>query len=563
MGKRKNAIVQFLVFLTVVLILNVFASKWYSKWDLTEDKRFTLTPATIELLKGLEHDIYMRILLDVQDPPGFKRLRNATEELIREFQSYTPYLEYEFVDPNEGTTEEINTRRKNLAKDGIYPMSLFVRSGSERKEKIIYPWVIINEGSSRIPVNILENNPSFDQEQNLNNSIGQLEYKFTRTIKRLITQVKKNIVFLQGHGELSKQDLASLRYRLKDAYNTGFINLDSSGMIPKKIDAVIVAKPTRPFSEKHKFALDQFVMNGGKILWLIDKLAVDLDSLKGRASFVALPRDLNLEDMLFKYGVRIKDDLVLDLECTRIPQVTGQVGGKPQFEKFPWYYHVLATPSNTHPVVKNIDRVNLFFPSSIDTLKTKTQISKSILLHSSQHSRIAMSPTQISFDILRYAPQPDKFNFPNQALAVLLEGTFSSLYDGRISPEMKTALQKIGRNFLPHSEHKTKMLVVADGDFIRSYQSRKTGKIHDLGYNVWERTVFQGNRQFVLNAIDYMLDDSDILRARGKELKLRLLDVVRSKSERGQWQLINVLLPFLLFLVMGLAYHFIRKRKYV
>ena len=562
MGKGKQTWIKFAVAITFLVLLNILGARWYAKWDLTGDKRFSLTPATKELLKNLDDDIYLRILLDVQDPPGFKRMRIAMEELLREFQSYTPYIEYEFVDPNEGSADEINQRRKTLAKDHVYPMSLFVRNGTERKELIIYPWVLVNRGKSRLAVNILENNPGFNQEENINNSIGQLEYKLAKAIKQLNTQIKKNIVFLQGHGELDRKKLMSLRYRLKDSYNTSFLYLDSTVMVPTKIDAVIIAKPQRPFSEKHKFALDQFIMHGGKVLWLIDKLGMDMDSLKGRDAFVPLARDLNIDDQLFKYGVRIKDDLVLDLECTRIPQVVGQAGGKPQIEMFPWYYHVLATPASDHPAVKNIDRVNLFYPSSIDTLKTKLPLKKHILLRSSAHSRFVMSPSPISFDILRYTPDPSKFNRPHLPLAVLLEGQFSSFYAGRVSPEMKAGLKQIGRDVLSATPKPNKMLVVSDADFVRAVTNRKTGKVHDLGYNTWEHNVFQGNRQFILNVIDYMLDDSGILRARGKELKLRLLDRVRTKSERTQWQLVNTLVPIFLFVLIGLLFRFYRRRRF-
>ncbi len=553
---------KFAGFMALLVTVNFLGMKWYTKWDLTGDKRFSLTPATKKLLRNLDSDIYLRILLDIDDPPGFKRLRNALEETILEFQSYTPYLEYEFVNPNEGSTDEINQRRKVLAKDHIYPMSLFIRSGSERKEVQIYPWVLVNKGKDRIPVNIIENNPGFNQEENLNNSIGQLEYKLAKAIRQLTTQTKKNIVFLQGHGEFGKKKLMSLRYRLKDSYNTSFLHLDSTGMVPRKIEAIIIAKPLNAFSEKHKFALDQFVMHGGKLIWLIDKLGMDLDSLKGRDFFVPLARDLNIDDQLFKYGVRIKDNLVLDLECSRIPQVIGQAGGKPQIELFPWYYHVLATPAQNHPATKNIDRVNLYFPSSIDTIKTKFPIRKTVLLHSSGHSRFVMSPTRVGFDILRYEPKPEKFNRPNQALAVMLEGVFPSLYDGRVSPDMQAGLKQIGRTFLPRTENPNKMLVVADADFIKAVTNRKSGKVHDLGYNLWERNVFQGNRQFILNVIDYMLDDSGILRARGKELKLRLLDRVRTKSERLKWQLVNVLLPVLIVFVIGFIMRYYRRRRY-
>jgi gliding-associated putative ABC transporter substrate-binding component GldG len=557
---RRIQVINFLVVIAILVVLNALSSIVFYQVDLTEDQRYTLAKPTQELLKAIDDPIDVEVLLEGDFPAGFKRLQNGVKETFRQFGTYTPYLDVRYVDPNEGNLEEVNARREQLGEQGIYPTNLRVNDGTEMKEKMIYPHIIFNFAGRQVVVNILENNPGFDQEQNLNNSINLLEYKFANALQKLRQPVRKSILFTTGRGELEEAQTLALESQLRQFHLTDRMPIDSTIAIDPETDLLIVAKPTKPFTDRDKFILDQYLMQGGRILWLIDRLGVNLDSMSGRGDFVPPPLDLNLDDLFFKYGVRINSDMVLDLECTRIPQVIGRQGGKPQIELIPWYYHTLAVPSSDHPISKNLDRVNLFFPSSIDTVQTKTPIKKTILLRSSEYSRKQLTPTRLNFEILRYPPDPKKFNQPSIPQAVLLEGAFPSLFENRVTVEMKATFAQLGLEFRKQGVS-SKMVVVADGDLGKNLTT-SNGSPQPLGYNKWESLAFPGNSDFILNSVEYLLDDTGLLEARSKDLKLRLLDKVRCQEERAYWQWFNIALPLLLLALFGGGFHFVRKKRY-
>ncbi len=562
MGRKGQAILQGILFLGIVIFLNILGSYFFTTIDLTEEKRFTLTEPTKELLQNLDEIVDVRVLLAGEFPAGFKRLQRSVNELLEDFRSVSGYIEYSFDDPSLGSTEQINQLRENLAKDGIEPINLRLRSSGETTEKLIYPYAIFNYKGRSIPVNFLENEvPGRSPEAVLNNSISLLEYKFANAIQKLKTTRKSNIFFTEGHGELRALQTKDLEVSLRQFYNTDRVNLkDVVRLPPDTVDMLVVARPRAPFSEKEKFIIDQYVMNGGKVVWLIDKLNVHLDSLQGTGFYTPLEYTLNLDDMLFKYGVRIQSDLVLDLECSRIPQVIGREGNAPQMELFPWYYHPLVTPKTDHPIVKGLDRVNLFFPSSIDTIKTQDDIDKTVLLASSQYSRLQFIPVRLGFEILRYDLDPAKFNKPYQNMGVLLEGEFTSLYQNRVTEQMTAGLNALNIEFQPTSKP-TKMLVVSDGDLIKNPVNPRSQAYGPLGFNRYEKYAF-GNKDFIINAIEYLLNDQGVILARNKEVKLRLLDTVRAQDEALKWQLINILIPLIFLLVFGIGYRYWREKTY-
>lgn len=545
-----------------LIMLNALSHFYHVSLDLTEEHRFTLTPATKNILKEVPDVVFVRVLLEGEFPAGFKRLQQSTREMLDQFTAVSGYIEYEFEDPNAGTIQEINARREELKKDGLLPTNLFVRSGSENKEQIIYPYVIFNFGERKIAVNLLENSREQDQEANLSNSISLLEYKFANAIQKLQRKEKKNVVITTGHGELDPEYTKSLVNMLYPFYNVGRLNLDSVGQINSEIHLVIIPRPTKAFDEKNKFKLDQYLMRGGKLIYFLDGIAMSLDSLAVRNEYIPEPLELGLGDMLFEYGVRIEPNLIVDLECSRIPQVIGQQGGKPQIELFPWMYHPLVASTENHPVVANIDRVNLEFVSSLDTVKTRNAIAKTILLRSSKYSRYQLNPMKVGFDILRYKPEPEKFNKGQLPLAVLLEGQFSSLYKNRITDEMKSSLSAAQMEFRDHSEP-TAMIVVSDGDLPKNLFDAETGKSAPMGYSRWEKATFEGNKDFVMNAVEYLIDPQNVLSARSKQFKMRLLDKVRAEKEQGLWQFFNIGLPLLILVLAGWINHQLRKRKYI
>lgn len=556
-----NRRLTLLLGLGILLAANVVGNFFFFRIDLTEEKRFTLAPATVKLLEEIDGPVYAEVLLGGEFPAGFKRLQRSVKELLDDFRSKAPSLDYTFSDPNSGSKEQIESLRKQLADQGVFPTNLRIKESGETVEKLIYPHVILTYAGRSVAVNLLESEmPGVPPEVVLNNSVGLLEYKLASAIHRLIRKEKPNIVFLKGHGELSPEQTADLRREIRPYYNFSFLDLDSVFRINPAVDLLIVAKPRGAFSEPDKFKIDQFVMRGGKVAWFIDPLGVSLDSMRGRPGFMPLEYDLNLDDLLFKYGVRIQKNLVLDMECSGIPLQVGMVGGNPQFDLFPWFYHPVVAGTATHPVVKNLNRVQFEFPATIDTIKTKTAVRKTVLLESSQYTRMQYPPVQLSFDILRYDPDPTKFDKGRQPLAVLLEGTFASNYENRVPQAFLDSMSALGEAYRAVSEPGS-MIVVADGDVLRNPYNPMTQEARPMGYNVFDRRQY-ANKEFVLNMIEYLIDGKGLIEARSREVRLRLLDKVRIGKEKLTWQLLNLLAPLALLVLTGFIFHLWRRRRY-
>ncbi|MDX1478159.1 MAG: gliding motility-associated ABC transporter substrate-binding protein GldG [Saprospiraceae bacterium] len=554
--------IQYVVAIAILVALNVLAALVNRQWDLTEDKRYTLSEATVDLLNNMDESMYVQILLDGELPAGFKRLREAAGNMLTEFRRKGGSIAYRFEDPQEGTVQDRNSRAEQLAKDGIIPTRLRIREAGEAKEKLIYPYALFYYGSEMLAVNLLENErPGVDNEWILNNSIGLLEYKFANAIQKLQQSRRANIIFTSGHDELGVLQTAFVEQELRKHYNTARVDLDTIVTIPAEIDLVIIAKPRTAFSDKELFVLDQYLVNGGNAMFFIDQLNVGLDSFTLTNSYVPQAYDLNLAPLLFKYGARINPNLVLDLECTRIPMVVGQVGERVQTELFPWFYHPLIASRSEHPITKNIDRVNLHFPSSIDTIQTRAPIRKSVLLTTSEYTRMQRIPVRLNFEILRYEPDASQFDRGPLATAVLLEGEQISLFENRISDEMRATLREAGAEFQVQNAP-SKVLVVSDGDLIKNLYNAETGEFRPLGYNKFENFVFQGNQDFVLNAVEYMLDQEGVFAARAKEVRLRMLDTVNARAHALKWQLLNIVLPLIVIIFAVTGFNLWRKRTY-
>lgn len=557
--RRKQSLVKLGLILGIAVLVNILGNVFFAHVDLTEDHRYSLTKPTTDLLRNLNDVVYVQVMLEGEFPAGFKRLQRSVRELLDEFRSYSGYIEYTFTDPNGGTVEEVNQRREELAKDGIVPTNLRIKETEGTEEKLIYPYAKVSYGGRTAVVDLLDeqargNNP----EEQLNTSISQLEYNFANAFHKLQIGAKEVIAFTVGHGELNELERKDLARSLKAYYEVGTFNLDSASVIPQEVKVMIVAKPRLPFSDRDKFLIDQYVMNGGKVIWLIDKLNAELDSLRGTNAYVPMDYPLDLDDILFKYGVRINPDLVLDLRCSHIPMIIDPTGKQ---ELFSWFYHVISVPQTDHPVVKNLDGINLYFPSSIDTVKTRTPVKKTILLTSSENSRIQPNITRLNFEILRYDPDPEKFNKQHIPLAVLLEGEFPSLFENRVTSEFQQTLEQIGQQYKDHSVP-TRMLVVSDGDIARNLVvDPRQGQVMPLGFNRFDRYQY-ANKDFLLNAVEYLRDDSGIIEARGKEVKLRLMKTTKAQQESTKWQLLNIGAPLLLLLLFGFLWNWLRKRKY-
>lgn len=564
MNNKKKSLIRLGLIVSILILLNVVAYFFYGFYDLTEDKRYSVTKPTQELIKNLDERVFITVYLEGEFPAGFRRLQGGVKDVLKKFRSLSPKVNYQFIDPNAGEVKEVNALHEQLQKMGIGATNLVVKGGTERKEIRIFPAAVLTYKGRSAPINLLEENRvGVDQEVVLNNSIQQLEFKFANALSIVKDADRKRIFFTSGHGELMPIETADLQKTLSQYHYTGRINLDSIVQINPIIDILIVAKPTRPFSERDKFKIDQYLMNGGKVIWAVDRLGAGLDSLRGGSGHVPIDYPLELDDMFFKYGARLNTNMVLDLEATPIPLQIGGTPQDPQYDFFDWWYHPAVAPTNVnHPIVKGLDKIDLKFAGSIDTIKTTLgNIKKSVILKSSTQSRSQFAPTRVNFEILRYEPDRSKFN-KQFNLGVLLEGTFSSHYRNRVPQSMQDTLKIIGSPFKDFSEP-TAMIVLSDGDILRNPIRIQNGKASPmpLGYNEFARYTF-ANKDFIFNCIEYLLGKDGLMEARSKELKLRMINESKVQKERSYWQFINIGLPLIFLAIFGGIFNYIRMRRY-
>ncbi len=569
---RRNNIIQLVLSVAIIAVMNVVGSYVFTRFDLTSEKRYTLSDATKGLLRELDDIVYFRIYLDGDFPAGFKRLRNSTREMLDEFRAYSDNVQYELINPSAiSEQDERNALYEELVRDGLSPTELYVTTSEGRKQQLIFPGAVVTYKQRKLPLLILTSQPGSQPEAALNQSIQKLEFNISTLIRRLTDQTRPKIAFIEGHGELSEMELSGATEALKEYYTIERVKIDGkinsltqrtevdslNTRIKNKYEAILIAKPMQPFDEKDKFIIDQFLMHGGRVLWFVDPVFASMDSLQNSDQTIGVTNDINISDQLFRYGVRLNSNLIMDLQALPIPIVTGMVGGQPQTNFLAWDFFPLLTPRIDHPVVNNIDAVAGHFTSSVD-LTDDNDTKKTVMLASSQYSRVVNTPVLISLDILQQQPDPSLYNKPYQPVAVLLEGEFESLYRNRIPPEIADD-KSIG--FVEKSA-KTMMLVVADGDIVRNQIHITQRQPLPLGFDQYTGRQF-GNRDFLLNAVNYLCDDTGIISVRSREVKLRLLDSPRIGANKLFWQSFNTLAPILLVLLFGMVRYLLRKRKYV
>ncbi|MBN1197976.1 MAG: gliding motility-associated ABC transporter substrate-binding protein GldG, partial [Bacteroidales bacterium] len=476
---KRNNILQVTLGIVIIVLINIIASFLFTRFDLTAEKRYSLSPAVKAMLKDLEDDVFFRVYLDGDLPSGFRRLSNETKDMLNEFRAYSDHVQFEFINPSASSNaKERNDTYRLLAEQGLQPTDLRVTRKGEASQLIIFPGAIVVYRGRELPVNILQTQiKGQDPEKVLNKSIQALEYNLGNAMDKLINTTKPRIAILEGQGELSHkmtldlEDILSEYYTVERITLNGKINsltvrlhTDSSGSpLVNKFKALIIAGPERRFDEKDKFLVDQFIMRGGRVLWMIDPVFAKMDSLQQTSSTMGLANDINLDEMLFNYGVRLNKNLVMDISALPIPVKTGQVGDQPQFDFFPWYYFPLITPAGNHPVVNGLNAVKTEFISSIDTVEAPG-VKKTVLLTTSPYSRIANTPVLIDLEILRDEPDPRMFNSGPQPVAVLLEGEFTSAYLYRIPPEIEMN-KDLG---FREKSKLTRMIVIADGDIAKN-----------------------------------------------------------------------------------------------
>ncbi|MEP7128738.1 MAG: gliding motility-associated ABC transporter substrate-binding protein GldG, partial [Chitinophagales bacterium] len=479
---KREALIQLSIVVGIVIALNVLSSAVFTRVDLTADKRFTLTDSTRQLLRKLDDVVFVKIYLEGDFPAGFKRLANGTKELLNEFKVYGgDKIQYEFEDPTKGKNDkELQEVLKELAQKGLEPTNVKNNAGDEYSEKIIVPGAIVNYKGHQVAVNLLENTPGTAAQEALNNSIAHLEDKFSQAIESMSLIRKPKIGFIRGHGEMNNVATADLTTTMSAFYDLQIIYPDSVTEIAKDFKAIVIAKPTKTFSEQDKFKIDQYVMNGGKILWLVEALNAELDTVITRRSFLTVDYPLNLEDQLFRYGIRVNPALVLDLQCSPVPLLVSYEGTKPKFNLFPCYYFPVFTPGSTHPIDKGITAVSSSFSSSLDTLALKG-VRKTVLLSSSDHSKLVFTPWMVDFKELKSRPDESQYNKKKLISAVLLEGTFPSVFANRIAPEMLKTLNDSLKMPFREKSVESKMIVIADGDIAKN-ELNAQGQPLTLGY---------------------------------------------------------------------------------
>jgi ABC-2 type transport system permease protein len=558
---RNQNIIELIITIVIIILLNFIGSSYYYRFDLTSEKRYTLSPATKEILDSLDDVVYIKVYLDGELPSGFLRMKTAIRELLDEFRWYSPTnIRYDFIDPLKD--EDPGIRRNitaQLYKTGLQPTNIQVKQkDGSTMQKIIFPGAIISYSGVDVAVNLLKNNPGVNAEINLNNSIQSLEYEFISMIRNLNSKEVEKVAFIEGHGELDELQTGDITKSLANFYQVDRGTIGGKYGCLDNYRAVIVAKPTQRFSEGDKFVIDQYIMNGGKVLWFIDVVKVSLDSLLDGSTF-AFYSPVNLDDQLFRYGVRINPDLIKDIQCHVIPVNKGLAGGSPQWRLSPWYYFPVISPSNNYLVTKNLNMIKLEFASSIDTVGETGKITKEVLLATSPYTRLVQLPEQVSLRESDFAPKESEYNKSGVPVGVMLEGSFESVFKNRSIPEEVSGSPAHIRT----SSDKTSMLVVSDGDIIRNevLPTANGPAIEPLGYDRYTSQVF-GNSDFILNAVNYMTDETGLITLRGREFKLRLLDRQKVRDEKLKWELINLTLPGIIIILAGLLINIYRKKAY-
>ena len=545
MNKRLKHI---LIVAVVLILLNIINQGYYTRIDLTKDKRYTIAKVTEDLINKIDKQLLIKVYLEGDFPSEFKRLQIETRQFLEELSAKNSQIKIQFIRPD--------NQREKLINAGMIPSQLTVKEDGKLSNAIIFPWAEILYKNKTSKVSLLPNGTSQSQEDQLEKAIENLEFSFSNAFYKLQEEKEKKIAILSGNGELSDIQLYSFLSEVKKKYRLAKFTLDSVTTNPKKtlrdlqqFDLAIIAKPTQAFTENEKLVLDQYIINGGKTLWMIENVQADTDSLYTNGSMLAYPRDLNLTDFFFAYGLRVNATLLQDLYAAKIPLATGNLGNKPQFQNLSWFYHPLVLGNPNHAISKNILPVRLRFANQIDTLQNN--LKNTPLLMSSMLTKKVGTPAIIELNSIANEPKEEEYSTGFQITGLLTEGVFNSMYTNRVKPFNVD-------NFRKKSLY-NKMVVISDGDIGRNQLQK--GKPFDLARDKWTDEQF-GNKEFLLNAVDYLLDDNGLIELRNKNIQINLLDKKRAYQEKTYWQFINIALPLLILITFGFIFHYLRKRKY-
>lgn len=568
MSKRRQDLAELFIGLAIIGLVLFVASFARARIDLTSEQRYTLTPATKQLVRELEDILYVKVFLTGELPADLKQLERAVRDVLDEMHAVNPdRIHYAFSDPNASADDK--TRREvydQLQKQGLTYTSIRVKEKGGFSERIVFPGALISFRDKTLPVQLLKTQLRTPDADIVARSITNAEYEFASGIRQATSKQKARIAFLDGHGELGALETADITNALEALYSVSRVRIDGridalstkNELMSKRTndyEALIIAKPDSVFSDRDRYVIDQFVMNGGKILWCVDAMDPQLDSLRKSQFSIATSLALGYDELLFAYGARVNKDLVLDRSCAFIELYTQPYGNQRKLERFPWYFEPVSIPQSAHPIVANIDPVHFRFVSTIDTIGTDS-VKKTILLTTSPQSFAQREPVRISLAAVEMDQGFERRSTPHMPVAVLLEGRFKSAYYDRIPNAFRDDPNIAVREWSPP----TAQLVIADGDVIANRIDPAKGMFYMLGYDRYANAKIYGNRELILNAMNYLLDDRSLISIRSRAITLRQLDATRVDLQRETWQAINIGVPLLLALVLGFAYQQHRRR---
>lgn len=545
-----------IVFLAIVA-LNFLSNFFFKRFDLTQDKRYTLSETTLNIIKTVDSPLYIDVYLEGNFPPEFTRLQNETKQLLEEFSAYNSNIIFQFKNPIEKEEMRVEVM-KQFYQRGMQPLNITVEDKGKQSQEVVFPWAQATYGDKFTKVSLLKNLMGASTEEKVISSVQHLEFGFAEAITKITKEKQKKIAVIKGNGEMQDPFIADFVKSVRESYYIGTFTLDSVGKQPnqtlaalKKYDLAVIAKPTEAFTEEEKLVLDQYIMNGGKTIWMVDAVAADMDSLYNETgTILAVHRELNLTDMFFKYGIRINPLLVKDEYATPIKMASGNQGSETQFQEYKWRFSPFAYPTSVHPIVKNMEGIKFEFASPIELLKN--DIKKTVLLSSSEYSKPIGTPAPISLDIVTEQTTPEEYQGKGLLpMAVLLEGKFKSAYQNRVLPFAEKTFQAEGKD--------NKMIVISDGDVIKNQLDK--GMPLELGFDKFTNQLY-GNKDFLLNCVNYLLDDNGLINIRSKEVNLPLLNKEEVYKNYTMAQIITVGLPLVILALFGFLFTFLRKRKY-
>ena len=563
MENKKTNIKNLLTIVGVLVVLNFGGNFFFKRFDLTADNRYSLSETSLNIIKEVKEPMYVDVFLEGNFPGEFKKLQTETQQLLEEFKAYNSNIIFQFVNPLEKEENREQIMQKFYDR-GLTPLNVTMNDKGKQTQEVVFPWAVVTYGNKSTKVPLLKNMMGASTAQKVVSSVQHLEYAFANAFNTVSKTREKKIAIIKGNGELADPMIADFLKSIRENYYIGPFTLDSVAKDPnntlkalKKYDLAVIAKPTQAFTDEEKEVLDQFIMNGGKTLWLVDQVNMEMDSLMQTGENLAYPRDLNLNDMFFKYGLRIKPDLIKDVMATPISLATGQQGSATQYTKFPWLYSPMIYPidikdkSKMSPIVTNLDGIKFEFTNPIEILKN--DIKKTVLLQSSPYSKSVGTPTEVNLKMVEERPDQKEFTGKgNLPVAVLMEGKFRSVYQNRILPFKENTFTPIAKD--------NKMIVISDGDVIKN-QLDKNFQPLELGFDKWTNNLY-ANKEFMMNCVNYLLDDNGLINIRSKEVDLPILDTQKVTEEYTFSQIITVGVPIVILMLFGFTFTFLRKRKY-